>query len=156
MRRRVVAFAFAALLFGSVQACVVGGPRPEAYGETLRALPTVPVCQYRYEGSAAAGRGRAVVTCEGDARVDDAELKEAGLAEARSMNPDGSFVVLAEVTHRVDQLGMQCEAVPILPWSRAGLVDRRWKRRVCSLVPAGPPGHSLELVVQSGGLDGAS
>jgi len=69
------------------------------------------------------------------------------------MTPDGAFVVLAEVTQPVDQFGVLCEPVPIIPWSRPGLVDRRWKRRVCSLVPAGPAGHSLELVVQ---FDGAA
>jgi hypothetical protein len=66
------------------------------------------------------------------------------------MTPDGAFVVLAEATNPVFQFGVQCDAVPIMPWSRPGLVV--WKRRVCSLVPAGPPGHSLELVVQ---FDGA-
>ena len=69
------------------------------------------------------------------------------------MNPDGAFAVVAEVTNPVDQFGVQCEAVPIIPWSWPGLVDRRWKRRVCRLVPAGPPGHFLELVVQ---FDGAA
>lgn len=69
------------------------------------------------------------------------------------MDPDGAFVVLAEVTNPVDEFGVQCEAVPIIPWSRARLVDLRWKRRVCTLVPAGPRGHSLELVVQ---FDGAA
>ena len=81
-------------------------------------------------------------------RVDAAALMDAGLAEARSMNPDGAFVVVAEVTNPMDQFGVLCEAVPIIPWSRARLVDLRWKRRVCTLVPAGPPGHFLELVVQ--------
>jgi len=96
---------------------------------------------------------RAVVTCEGDARVDGAELRAAGLADARSMTPGGAFVVLAELTNPVNQLGVQCEAVPLIPWSRAGLVDLRWKHRVCRLVPAGPGGHALELVVQ---FDGAA
>ena len=150
MRRRGVAFALAvlvaALVLGGAQGCVVGGPRPKDFAELTRRLPAAPVCQHRYEGPATA-----VVTCEGDARVDGAELRQAGLAEAWSLNPDGSFVVLAEVTSPVDELGVQCQAVPIVPWSRAGLVDRRWKRRVCSLVPAGPQGHSLELVVQSDG-----
>ena len=73
------------------------------------------------------------------------------------MNPDRAFVVLAEVTNPVDELGVQCEAVPIVPWSPAGLVDRRWKRRVCRLVPAGPRGHSLDLVVQfDGAADGSN
>ncbi len=69
------------------------------------------------------------------------------------MNPQGPFVVLAEMTKPANQFGVQCEAVPVIPWVGAGLVDRRWKRRVCSLVPAGPPGHSLELLVQ---FDGAA
>ncbi len=69
------------------------------------------------------------------------------------MNPDGAFVVVAEVTNPMDQFGVLCEAAPIMPWQRASLVDRRWKRRVCSLIPAGPPGHLLELVVQ---FDGAA
>jgi hypothetical protein len=69
------------------------------------------------------------------------------------MNPDRAFVVLAEMTNLVDEFGVQCEAVPIVPWSRAGVVDLRWKRRVCRLVPAGPRGHSLALVVQ---FDGAA
>lgn len=69
------------------------------------------------------------------------------------MTPDGAFVVLAELTNPVDELDVQCEAVPIIPWSRAGLVDLRWKRRVCNLVPTGPRGHLLELVVQ---FDGAA
>ena len=73
---------------------------------------------------------------------------EAGLAEAQSMDPDRAFVVLTEMVIPVDQFGVQCEAVPISLWSRAGLIDRRWKRRVCTLVPAGPRGLSLELVVQ--------
>ncbi len=64
------------------------------------------------------------------------------------MNPDGAFVVLAEVTNPLDQFGVLCEALPMFPWRRAGLVDMRWKRRVCSLIPAGPPGHFLGLVVQ--------
>ena len=64
------------------------------------------------------------------------------------MNPAGAFVVLAEVTNSMDQFGVQCEVVPIIAWQGPGLVDRRWKRRVCSLVPAGPPGHFWELVVQ--------
>ena len=114
----------------------------------IRGLPAVPVCQHGYEAPAPDGRIRAVVTCEGDAGVDGVELREAGLAEARAMNPEGGFVVLAEVTNPADQFGVQCQAVPIIPWSRPGLVDRRWKRTVCSLVPAGPPGQSLELVVQ--------
>jgi hypothetical protein len=67
------------------------------------------------------------------------------------MNPEGAFVVLADVITPAEQFGVLCEAVPITAWSRAGLVDRRLKRRVCSLVPAGPPGHSLELVVQFDG-----
>jgi hypothetical protein len=67
------------------------------------------------------------------------------------MNPDGAFVVMAEVATPVDQFGVQCDALPIFPWRRAGLVDLRWKRRVCSLVPAGPPGRFLELVVQFDG-----
>jgi len=153
---RGVAFALAALLLGGAQGCVVGGPKPEDFAEMIRGLPTVPVCQHRYEGPATEGGRRVVVTCQGDARVDDDQLRNAGLAEARSMNPDGAFVVLAQVTDRVEQFGVQCEAVPIVPWSWAGLVDRRSKRRVCRLVPAGPPGHSLELVVQSEGLSGAS
>ena len=69
------------------------------------------------------------------------------------MNPDGAFVVLAEVTNPMDQFGVLCVAAPIIPWSQAGLVDRRWKRRVCSLIPAGPPGHFVELVVQFDGAD---
>jgi hypothetical protein len=135
---------------------VVGGPKPGEFRDVIRELPMVPVCQHRYEGRATEGRRRIVVTCQGDARIDDDQLRAAGLAEARSVNPDGAFVVLAEVTDRVDQFGVQCEAVPIVPWSWAGLVDRRWKRRVCSVVPAGPPGHALELVVQSDGPGGAS
>ena len=99
------------------------------------------------------GQRRGVVICEGDARVDRAALTEAGLAEARSMNADGAFVVVAEVTNPMDQFGVLCEAVPVIPWQGAGLVDRRWKRRVCRLVPAGPSGHFLELVVQ---FDGAA
>jgi hypothetical protein len=153
VRWRGVAFAFAGLLVGGVQGCLVGGPKPEDFAAMVHGLPTVPVCRHRYEGPAAAGRRRAVVTCEGDARVGGAALRDAGLAEARSMNLDGAFVVLAEVTNPEDQFGVQCEAVPIIPWSRAGLVDRRWKRRVCRLVPAGPGGHFLELVVQ---FDGAA
>jgi hypothetical protein len=151
--RRGVAFAFAALLLGAAQGCLVGGPKPEDFAEMIRGLPTVPACQHRYEGAEAVGRWRAVVTCEGDARVDGADLWNAGLAEARSMNPDGAFVVLAQVITPAEQFGVVCEPVPITPWSRAGLVDRRLKRRLCSLVPAGPPGHSLELVVQ---FDGAA
>jgi hypothetical protein len=73
------------------------------------------------------------------------------------MNPYGMFVVLAEVTKSVDEFGVQCEAVPIIPWSPAGLVDRRWKRRVCRLVPVRSGGHSLELVVQfEGAADGSN
>jgi hypothetical protein len=133
---------------------VIGGPKPEDFAEMIQGLPTLPVCQHRYEGPATVGRRRAVVTCQGDARVDGADLREAGLAEARSMNSDGAFVVLAEVTNPADQFGVQCDAVPIVPWAWAGLVDRRWKRRVCRLVPAGPGGHILELVVQfDGGAD---
>jgi hypothetical protein len=64
------------------------------------------------------------------------------------MTPDGAFVVLAEVASPVDQLAVLCDAVPAVPWSRAGFVDRRWKRRVCALFPAGPPGHLLDLVVE--------
>jgi hypothetical protein len=94
-----------------------------------------------------------VVTCEGDALVDGAKLRDAGLAEARSMNPDAAFVVLAEVTNPMDQFGVACEAVPVIPWVGPGLVDRRWKRRVCRLVPAGPPGRFLELVVQFDGRE---
>jgi hypothetical protein len=70
------------------------------------------------------------------------------------MNPDGAFVVLAEATNPTDQFGVQCDALPVMPWQRAGLVDRRWKRRVCRLVPAGPPGHLFELVVQFDGAAG--
>ena len=132
---------------------MLGGPKPEDFSELTRRLPTSPVCQHRYEGSATADRRRAVVTCEGDARVGGAELREAGLAKARSMTPGGAFVVLAETTNPVDQFNVQCEAVPINPWAVPGLIDRRWKRRVCSLVPAGPRGHSLALVVQ---FDGAA
>ena len=156
VRRRGVAFAFTALtalLVGGLQGCVVGGPKPEDFAELTQRLPTLPVCQHRYEGPATGGRRRGVVTCEGDARVDGAALREAGLAEARSMTPDGAFVVLSEVTTPMDEFGVQCEAVPIIPWSRAGLVDRRWKRRVCWLFPAGPRGHALGLVVQ---FDGAA
>jgi hypothetical protein len=69
------------------------------------------------------------------------------------MRPDGAFVVLAEVTAPVDEFGVLCEALPMLPWRRAGLVDLRWKRRVCSLFPAGAQGHSLDLLVQ---FDGAA
>ena len=132
---------------------MIGGPKPEDFAEMTRALPALPVCQHRYEGPATVGRRRAVVTCQGDARVDGAELREAGLADARAMTPGGAFVVLAEMTNPVDQLGVQCEAVPINPWARTGLVDLRWKRRVCRLVPAGPGGHALQLVVQ---FDGAA
>jgi hypothetical protein len=127
---------------------VVGGPKPEDYAEMIRGLPALPACQHRYEGAATTGRRQAFVTCEGDALVGDADLWNAGLAEARSISPDGAFVVLSEVITPAEQFGVQCEAVPITPWSRAGLVDRRWRRRVCSLVPARPPGHSLQLVVQ--------
>ncbi len=67
------------------------------------------------------------------------------------MNPKGAVVLLAELTNPVDQFGVQCDATPIVPWKRPGLVDLRWKQRVCRLVPAGPPGHLTELVVQ---LDG--
>jgi hypothetical protein len=67
------------------------------------------------------------------------------------MNPDRAFVVLTEAINPVDELGVWCDAVPIVPWSRARLVDLRWKRRVCTLVPTGPRGHSLELVVQFAG-----
>jgi hypothetical protein len=145
MRRRGVAFA--ALLFGGVQGCVVGGPRPEEFAELTHRLPAVPLCQHRYEGPAPAGPRRGVVSCEGDEGVDGADLRKAGLAEARSMDPDRAFVVLTEVINPVDEFGVNCEAIPIIPWSRAGLVDRRWKRRVCTLAPAGPRGHFLELVV---------
>ena len=69
------------------------------------------------------------------------------------MNPDGTFVVLAELANPVDQLGVQCDAVPIIPWSRARLLDLRWKRRICALFPIGPGGHALELLVQ---FDGAA
>jgi hypothetical protein len=127
---------------------VVGGPKPEDFAELIHGLPTIPVCRHRYEGPATKGGRRGVVICEGDALVGGAALMDAGLAEARSMNPDGAFVVLAEVSNPMDQFGVECEAVPIIPWVGPGLVDRRWKRRVCSLVPAGPPGHFLELVVQ--------
>jgi hypothetical protein len=150
MWRRSVAVAFTALLFGDVQGCVVGGPKPEDFAEMIHRLPTVPVCQHRYEGPATVGPRRGVVSCEGDARVEAADLRKAGLAEARSMNPDRAFVVLTEVINPVDEFGVQCDAVPIIPWSRAGLLDRRLKRRVCTLVPAGPRGHSLEVVVQFG------
>ena len=64
------------------------------------------------------------------------------------MDPDRAFVVVTEVLNPVDPLGVDCEAVLLLPWSRAGLVDRRWKRNVCTLVPAGPRGLSLTLVVR--------
>jgi hypothetical protein len=148
MRRGSVAFAFTALLFGGVQGCVVGGPKPDDFAEMVHSLPTGPACQHRYEGPATVGPRRGVVSCQGDARVDGGDLLQAGLAEAQSMDPDRAFVVLTEVINSVDQFGVQCEAVPLIPWSRAGLVDRRWKRRVCTLVPAGPRGHALELVVQ--------
>lgn len=148
MTRGGLAFAFAALLLGGVQGCVLGGPKPDDFSEMVRSLPTSPVCQHRYMGPATVGPRRGVVSCEGDARVDRGDLIEAGLADAQSMNPDRAFVVLTEVTNPVDQFGVQCEALPITSWSRAGLIDRRWKRRVCTLVPAGPRGHSLELVVQ--------
>ena len=148
MGRRSVAVAFAVLLFAGVQGCVVGGPKPEDFAELIHGLPAVPVCQYRYEGPATVGPRRGVVSCQGDARVAAADLREAGFAELRSMNPDRAFVVLTEVINPVDQFGVQCDAVPIIPWSRPRLVDLRWKRRVCTLVPAGPGGHSLELVVQ--------
>jgi hypothetical protein len=153
MARRGVAFAFTALLFGGVQGCVVGGPKPEDFAEMIHRLPTLPVCHHRYEEPATAGPRRGVVSCEGDARVDGADLREAGLAEARSMTPDHAFVVLNEVINPVDEFGVQCEAAPIVPWSRVALLDLRWKRRVCTLVPAGPRGRFLSLVVQ---LDGAA
>src|SRR5450631_3213966 len=127
MWRRSVAVAFTALLFGDVQGCVVGGPKPEDFAEMIHRLPTVPVCQHRYEGPATVGPRRGVVSCEGDARVEAADLREAGSAELRSMDPDRAFVVVTEVINPVAQFGVQCDAVPIMLCSRGRLVDLRCK-----------------------------
>jgi hypothetical protein len=82
--------------------------------------------------------------CDGSAAVDPAELRQAALAEARSLTSGEAMIIVSERVDPVAELGVLCQAVPIIPWSRRSL----WKQNVCSAIPeAGPPGHFLQLDV---------
>jgi hypothetical protein len=148
---RGVALPWAVLTAGGLQGCIVGGPRPDDFAAMTHQMPPIPVCRHWYEAPGRLGPRRGYVTCEGDAGVSGADLRQAGVAEAQSMSSDHAFVVLNELINPVDEFRVQCEEVPIVPWSRVGLMDRRWKRRSCMLAPVGPRGRFLALAVQFGG-----
>jgi hypothetical protein len=151
MWRRASLTACAVLALGGAQACVFG-PTPREYAATLPHLPPLPVCSYAARDIALVAAG-GVVTCKGSATVNLEDLRHSAVAEATSVSSGGPFVVISERIEPLADVGGQCEAVPLFPWSR----HRMWRQNVCSVVPvSGIQGHVLQLDVQFPAPAGAS
>jgi hypothetical protein len=130
------------LALGGTAGCTFG-PTPAEFAAAITQLPAGPVCWY-VARDIASGEKSGVVMCDGSAIVDPAELRQAALAEAQSQALGAAMIVVSERVDPVAELGVQCQAVPVIPWSRR----RLWKRNICSAIPEGPPtGHLLQLDV---------
>ena len=130
------------LAFGGAEGCTFG-PTPAEFASVITHLPPRPVCWY-VARDIASGEKSGVVMCDGSAVVDPAELRQAALAEAESLASGAAMVLVSERVDPVAEVGVQCQAVPVIPWSRRSL----WKQNICSAVPLpGPTGHFLQLDV---------
>lgn len=140
---RWVRYAGLALIaLGGAQGCTFG-PTPAEFAATLVHLPQSPVCWY-VARDIKSGEKSGVVMCNGSAVVDPAELTRAAFAKATYLASGAEFVVVSERIDPVAEVGVLCDAVPLIPWSRRTLL----RRTVCWAVPeVGPPGHFLQLDV---------